>query len=276
MKTNRSPSNQTFGLAVYFSSHRTNLVKVVSELLDSAHDIAGISFPVVETSAPDSDRFRTRKATQAERDRIIDELSKGRLAHLTLYDRNISPHIRAPNAAISILGLQLNVCGNLRRLDLLIPRNKLKLKNVIAWCERFVTENRIIYGFMCSGASLFVQSFLSLIGMMDFKTWMKMDANAEDPLCNEVGFYSQNLHLLPSRIPRAFWGNILSKKHVAQLGGESKIRKDLSGLEISEWGDSYFIRFRQQPWALSKKSFIKLNDYFAPIRFPNAPPPQLR
>jgi hypothetical protein len=87
----------------------------------------------------------------------------------------------------------------------------------------------------------------------------------------ELGYYLRYNSELDRWIPRAYWGNILSARHIERLGGEDEIRKRSGCYKVERWGNSLFLQLTDDIWHVSIEDFKRLDKFLTPARFPDAP-----
>ncbi|MHB0998557.1 MAG: hypothetical protein ACYC27_04865 [Armatimonadota bacterium] len=128
----------------------------------------------------------------------------------------------------------------------------------------------IEYGSVHVGTYIRVSDMVTLVhGMIN--DWPMYGPNPTYELGKEIHFFEKRIDQFGERVPRAEWANILSPAHVAALGGEEQIRKDCPCYLVERWGENLYIQLTESPLTVSKTELLCLNEYFQPVRFPDAP-----
>lgn len=95
----------------------------------------------------------------------------------------------------------------------------------------------------------------------------------QEELNREARFLAEHRDRLFDRVPKAAWGNILGAKHVADLGGEQRIRREAGCYRVERWGEYLYLQLSERPWDVSEDQLRRLSEFLTPIRIPGAPPP---
>ncbi|MDO8585997.1 MAG: hypothetical protein Q7T82_03060 [Armatimonadota bacterium] len=253
-------------------------------LIDKEGEVAGVQMEMIVTTTWGSERVnRPRQVTPTTLADLLKTFAAGRLGSIGAYDRRIDMNAPTPdNPCEAYLTFDINLGDNYDRVctvSLEGPSKLYRQEDLIGYFRQIVCRQEVDYGCILTGLDrIRVSAVLGLIPQATLEEFLYFSRTGQKdhPLLRfeeEIGFYQS--HRLKRHfqewIPRANWATILSSNHAEKLGGEDRIRKESGCRLVERWGSNLYLQLTESLWDASKDELARLNHYFEPIRFPDAP-----
>ncbi len=244
-------------------------------LIESAGEAANVQMRYIQTMPPGSNKFsRQHKITQPTLAQLLAACVSGAVDCILMGSGSLSAYSDEP-----IVLLKLSTTSDdMLSLSMDGPFELLDYKKTVHYLRWIVSQFQCDYGQVVAGDRNYVMSLLSYIPILNVEGIY--EATRTGHIDSQMSQFESEMHFYYGRqgdlcrfIPRATWGNILSTEHISGLGGEERIRNECDCFLVERWGSNLYLQLTESPSSCSKADLVKLNRYFEPIRFPNAPEP---
>lgn len=257
----------------------SNLSKLLSMLLIEAGGIiAGVQMESYSLMDSETARFsRVKKLRRQNMGQFVETCGSGYSA-LHLYSIKASTSSGAPQVIVSIDTKPSPLLGNRHSLHISGPRELYDQEAIVKTCQQITEAFAVAYGAMFGGNHDYVASLTSWIpiGSVNDLYYEMKHGRTNSPkrqFEDEVLFYQPLQDQFDEKVPRAAWGNILSARHITELGGLERVREESGCYKVELWGNDLYLQLTESLWDVSTEDLTRLNEYFEPIRFPRSPKP---
>lgn len=275
-------SNRWIGGTVYTRLPSDRLEDFLRRVfIDSAGCLGGNQMRYFQISKIKSDRYgRYHTVTADSLQRLLNQCLAGGLDTVYFQDRQEDPADRfdQPHIGWGVDPYPLDIFGNAHRLMFKMPLELLDQQELHSYLRDIISEFDTNYGGIFIGALDYVESLMyTTLHLSIYDTPFPDGSEDTDgqmmKFDEEIEFYGAHLERFRTHVPRAEWGNVLSPEHISALGGEERIRQECGCHLVERWGRNLYIQLTASPRQASADDLSRLNRYFQPIRFPDAPEP---
>jgi hypothetical protein len=250
-------------------------------LVESGGKVCGVQLAEISTSSTKTDNWgKSRQVDEKNLKDILKRSTQGKIHLMSGFDVYIDPNASLTGKDILYFWLTDTriYSSETRKLVIKGPKSLYKEDDVLSYARNIVSRFGMDYGCIAAGLTYFhVDATITFTHSSMVNEYAVSPAAGPDHprkrFGEEISYYQSRLHNLGRYIPRASWGNILSPIHIEALGGEDRIRKESGAYLIERWGNNLYIQLTKSLWDCTNEDLIRLNSFFTPARFPDAPEP---